>query len=253
MMENILSLKGKSALITGGGTGIGLGIAKTFATAGANVVITGRRTDVLIDAVKQIGDGARYYVNDIARQHELSELVNKIEREVGPIDILVNNAGQHLKKPMSDTTDEEFLSVLQVHLLSVFSLSREVANRMRERKSGSIIFISSMSAVMGMTQVVAYTTAKTAILGLMRAMMAEYSADNIRVNAIAPGWIESDMMFKAINADEQRKQKIMNRIPFNRFGKPQDIGNAALFLASDAAAYITGVFLPVDGGAAQGF
>ena len=252
-MENILSLKGKSALITGGGTGIGLGIAKTFATAGANVVITGRRTDVLIDAVKQIGDGARYYVNDIARQHELSELVNKIEREVGPIDILVNNAGQHLKKPMSDTTDEEFLSVLQVHLLSVFSLSREVANRMRERKSGSIIFISSMSAVMGMTQVVAYTTAKTAILGLMRAMMAEYSADNIRVNAIAPGWIESDMMFKAINADEQRKQKIMNRIPFNRFGKPQDIGNAALFLASDAAAYITGVFLPVDGGAAQGF
>jgi gluconate 5-dehydrogenase len=253
MIENILNLQGKVALVTGGGTGIGLGIAQTFAAAGATVVITGRRADVLADAVKQIGSSARYYVNDIAQQQQLGHFTDQIEKEVGPIDILVNNAGQHLKKPMSVTTDEEFLSVLQVHLLSVFSLSREVANRMRERKRGSIIFISSMSAVMGMTQVVAYTTAKTAIIGLMRAMMAEYSTDNIRVNAIAPGWIESEMMFKAINADEQRKQKIMNRIPFNRFGKPQDIGNAALFLASDAAAYITGVFLPVDGGAANGF
>ncbi|WP_207429371.1 SDR family NAD(P)-dependent oxidoreductase [Pedobacter sp. SYSU D00535] len=252
-MENILSLEGKVALITGGGSGIGLGIAETFAKAGARVVITGRREDVLQHAVEKVGNGACYYAQDISLQKEVPALVDKIEREVGPIDILVNNAGQHLKKPAGVTTDEEFLSVLQVHLLSVFTLSREVANRMSQRKSGNIILISSMSAFMGMSQVVAYTTAKTALIGLMRAFMADYSLDNIRINAIAPGWIESDMMFKAIQSDEKRREKIMNRIPFQRFGKPQDIGNAALFLASDAAAYITGVLLPVDGGAAFAF
>jgi NAD(P)-dependent dehydrogenase (short-subunit alcohol dehydrogenase family) len=252
-MNDILSIKGKTALITGGGTGIGLGIAEAFSRAGACVVITGRRESVLQEAVEKIGNGARYYVQDISVQKDLGVFVDKIEREVGCIDILVNNAGQHLKKSMGLTTDEEFLNILQVHLLSVFSLSREVANRMSQRNRGNIILISSMSAVMGMSEVVAYSTAKTALIGLMRGIMADYSLYNIRVNAIAPGWIESDMMYKAINADEKRRHKIMNRIPFNRFGKPSDIGNAALFLASEAAAYITGVFLPVDGGAAHGF
>ncbi len=252
-MNDILSLKGKIALITGGGTGIGFGIAEAFTKAGAMVIITGRRESVLQDAVEKLGPTAKYYVQDISIQKEIGAFIDKIENEVGGIDILVNNAGQHLKKSMSITTDEEFLSILQVHLLSAFSLSRELANRMSERKSGNIILISSMSAVMAMSEVIAYTTAKTALIGLMRGIMAEYSLSNIRVNAIAPGWIESDMMFKAIQSDEKRRQKIMNRIPFNRFGKPQDIGNAALFLASEASAYITGVFLPVDGGAANGF
>jgi gluconate 5-dehydrogenase len=124
---------------------------------------------------------------------------------------------------------------------------------MSQRKKGNIILISSMSAVMGMSQIVAYSTAKTALIGLMRGFMADYSADNIRINTIAPGWIESDMMFNAIKSDENRRQKIMSRIPFNRFGKPHDIGNAALFLASEASAYVTGVLLPVDGGAAYAF
>ena len=252
-MNNILSLEGKVALVTGGGSGLGFGIAEAFAKSGARVVITGRRASVLQQAVETIGSNATYFVQDVSVQKELGAFVDKVEKEVGPIDILVNNAGQHLKKPTAQTTDEEFLSILQVHLLSVFTLSREVANRMSQRKSGNIILISSMSAVIGMSKVVAYTTAKTALIGLMRGIMADYSEDNIRINAIAPGWIESDMLYKALNADEQRKQKIMNRIPFNRFGKPHDIGNAALFLASDAAAYITGVFLPVDGGAAFAF
>jgi gluconate 5-dehydrogenase len=252
-MNNILSLEGKVALITGGGSGIGLGIAEAFAQAGARVVITGRRESVLQQAVDKIGNNAHYFVQDISIQKDLGPFVDKVEREVGCIDILVNNAGQHLKKPTGITTDEEFLNILQVHLLSVFSLSREVANRMSQRKKGNIILISSMSAVMGMSQVVAYSTAKTALIGLMRGIMADYSADNIRINTIAPGWIESDMMFNAIRSDENRRQKIMNRIPFNRFGKPEDIGNAALFLASEASSYVTGVLLPVDGGAAYAF
>lgn len=252
-MSDILSVKGKIVLITGGGTGIGLGIAGTFARAGATVVITGRREAILQDAVARIGGGARYFVQDISVQSELGAFVERVESEVGAIDMLVNNAGQHLKKPMDATTDEEFLNILQVHLLGAFSLSREVARRMSRRKRGNIILISSMAAIMGMGEVVAYSTAKTALIGLMRGMMADYSRYNIRINTIAPGWIESDMMFQAIRSDENRRRKIMERIPFNRFGKPDDIGNAALFLASDAAAYITGVFLPVDGGAAHAF
>jgi NAD(P)-dependent dehydrogenase (short-subunit alcohol dehydrogenase family) len=172
---------------------------------------------------------------------------------MGPITILVNNAGRHLKKHMSETTDEEYLAVLQTNLLSVFTLSREVANRMSERRKGTIILISSMSAVMGMDRVIAYTTAKTALIGLMRGMVADYSKYGIRVNAIAPGWIESDMLYKAIDADPERKAKIMGRIPVKQFGKPADIGNAALFLASGAATYVNGLFMPVDGGAAYAF
>ena len=110
-----------------------------------------------------------------------------------------------------------------------------------------------MTAVMGMEQVVAYSTGKTAILGMMRGMVAELATENIRINTIAPGWIETPMLHKAIDNDPPRKQKILNRIPSNTFGKPEDIGHAALYLASDAGKYINGVFLPVDGGAVGGF
>jgi len=253
MMDNLLSLTGEISLITGGGTGIGFGIATAFVKAGAKVVISGRKEEVLKKAVAELGENACYFVNDISQQKAIPDFVNQVENQVGPISILVNNAGRHLKKPMSETTDEEYLAVLQTNLLSVFSLSREVANRMSERQRGSVILISSMSAVMGLDRVIAYTTAKTALIGLMRGMVADYSKYGIRVNAIAPGWIESDMLYKAIDADPERKAKIMNRIPVKQFGKPADIGNAALFLASIAATYVNGLFMPVDGGAAYAF
>ena len=253
MINNLLSLTEEICLITGGGTGIGFGIAAAFVQAGARVVISGRKEAVLRQAVAALGPKASYVVNDISRQQDIPAFVQQVEAQVGPISILVNNAGRHLKKPMSQTTDEEYLAVLQTNLLSVFTLSREVANRMSTRKKGAIILISSMSAVMGMDQVIAYTTAKTALIGLMRGMVADYSRYGIRVNAIAPGWIESDMLYKAIAADPERKAKIMARIPFKHFGKPEDIGHAALFLASGAAAYVNGILMPVDGGAAYAF
>jgi NAD(P)-dependent dehydrogenase (short-subunit alcohol dehydrogenase family) len=252
-MNNLLSLAGEVSLITGGGTGIGFGIAAAFVQAGARVIISGRKEEVLKKAVAELGDNAGYIVNDISEQKNIPDFVQQVESRMGPITILVNNAGRHLKKHMSETTDEEYLAVLQTNLLSVFSLSREVANRMRERRKGTILLISSMSAVMGMDRVIAYTTAKTALIGLMRGMVADYSKYGIRVNAIAPGWIESDMLYKAIADDPERKAKIMGRIPVKQFGKPADIGNAALFLASGAAAYVNGLFMPVDGGAADAF
>lgn len=254
MSESVFSLKGKTALITGGGTGIGLGIARVFVAAGAKVVISGRTEATLQKAVSELGDNSLYVLNDVTDLKSLPAFVAEVEKLAGPISVLVNNAGRHLKKHSSETTDEEFFQVINTNLLSVFALSREVANRMVEHQiPGSIIMITSMAAVMGIDRVVAYTTAKTGMVGLMRGLMADYAKYGIRINAIAPGWIETNMSRKALENDPPRMQKVISRIPVAKMGKPSDIGNAALFLAADASAYINGAHLPVDGGAAFSF
>lgn len=247
------SLKGKRAVITGGGSGLGYGIAKAYLEAGARVIIIGKNLQKLIQAKAELGASCEYIQFDVTNLSKIPELVTEAEAKIGPTNILVNCAGVHLKKNALDTSDADFLEILNVHLLSVFALTREFAKGMTDRKEGCIILISSMSAVMGMKQVVAYSTGKTAIIGMMRSMVAELAIDNIRINTIAPGWIDTPMLHKAIDHDEPRKQKILNRIPNNTFGQPEDIGYAALYLASDAAKYVNGVFLPVDGGAAGGF
>lgn len=246
-------LTGKTALITGGGSGLGYGIAKVFVNAGARVVIVGQNTDKLKKARQTLGEAVQYVQMDITKLDEIPAMVEFVETEFGPIDFLINNAGKHLKKPVIETSDAEYLNILQVHLLASFSLMREVGKRMMNRKGGAIVMISSMSAVMSMDKVVAYSTAKTAVIGLMRGVLAEFSSYNIRVNAIAPGWIDTSMLHVAIDTDDERKAKILNRIPTHRFGEPDDIGYATLYLCSDAGKYVNGIFLPVDGGAASGF
>jgi len=247
------NLRGKIAVVTGGGSGIGFGIAKVFIEAGASVVIIGQNKQKLTDAQSALGTNCHQLSFDVTNLDKIPTLVEEIEEKFGAVDILVNCAGIHLKKFALETSDEEFLSVLNVNLLSVFALTREFAKPMIERKQGSIILISSLSSVIGMKQVVAYSTSKTAILGMMRSIVAELAIDNIRINTIAPGLIETPMLHKAIDNDEPRKQKIFNRIPNSKFGWPEDIGYAALYLASDAAKYVNGIFLPVDGGAIGGF
>ncbi len=253
MGQEAFSLEGKTALITGGGTGIGLGIAKEFVNAKAKVILTGRREDVLKNACEALGENAHYVVSDLSILGGIPALVTNIESKFGTIDILVNNAGIHLKKWAQETTDEEFLKIIQTNLLSVFALTREVAKGMLERKSGSIILISSMAGLFGIDRVSAYGTSKTALIGLMNNLVTEYSRDNVRINCIAPGWITSDMFLNAINQDQERKQKIINRIALPDFGKPEDIGNAAIYLSSQAGRYVTGIVLPVDGGATVNF
>ncbi len=253
MAPNPFSLTNKTALITGGGTGIGLGIAQCMIQAGARVILTGRREDVLREAVAQLGEQAVYRVLDLDEQAALPGAVQDMEKHYGPLDILVNNAGIHLKKYAQETSDAEFLRVIQTNVLSAFSLTRECARGMIARQRGSIIFISSMAALFGIDRVVAYSTAKTALTGMVHTLMTEYSPHHVRVNAIAPGWIESAMFLNAVNADPERKQKIVNRIAMPGFGRPEDIGHAAVFLSSEAGRYITGVVLPVDGGGAMNF
>jgi NAD(P)-dependent dehydrogenase (short-subunit alcohol dehydrogenase family) len=250
---NKFSLEGKIALVTGGGAGIGLAIAECFIEAGATVVITGRREEVLKETAKTLSSKVHVRVNDITNLDSLPALVDDIETNIGAIDILVNNAGVNQKKPAVDVTNEEFDRIIQTNLYGVFALTREVGKKMTARKSGSIIMISSMAAYYGIDRVVSYTASKTGVEGLVMAFSSEFGKDNVRVNAIAPGFIETNMMLTAMNSDPSRKDKAFDKIHLNRWGKIKDVGYAAVFLASDASAYITSVSLPVDGGNSKGF
>ena len=243
------SLENKLAIITGGGTGIGFGIARTFVNAGARVIIIGRRLEVLEDAVEKLGSNAYCLQFDVTKSENIPALIEHIESEYGPVQILVNNAGKHLKKWAQDTTVTEFNEIIQNNVISAFSLTIACAAHMMKRQSGSILMISSMTAFFGMEKVVAYGTSKSALTGLINGLVTEYSKYNIRVNGIAPGWITSDIFFKAIESDDVRRRKIVNRIAMDGFGSAEDIGYAAQYLCSDAARYVTGVILPVDGGA----
>lgn len=143
--------------------------------------------------------------------------------------------------------------MLNTHLYGAFALTRAAIPGMAGKGGGSILFISSMNALIGMPRTVAYSAAKTAYLGMVRSLATELAEENIRVNAIAPGWIESDLLAQALSKDPARKKKILDRTPMHRFGAPEDIGRAAVYLCSPAARFVTGVVLPVDGGASIGF
>lgn len=244
---------GKVAIVTGGGSGIGLAIAKKFVEAGIQTVIVGRDEQKLNDAKAQLGELCYPMPCDVSNLSSIPAFVEKVITQFGQIDILVNNAGINMKKDFTEVTDEEFQRVIMTNLNSVFAMSREVVKQMLKKGSGSIINISSMAAQYGLPRVIAYTASKTAIDGMTRAMAVELSPKGIRINAIAPGFIETAMTANALNSDPERKQKVFGRTPMGYMGQPADIGDAALFLATDASKYITGVILPVDGGNSIGF
>lgn len=246
-------LDGRVALISGGATGLGYGMADAIVQAGGKVVLLGRREDKLQAAADQLGAAAAFEAFDVTKPAKVDELVARVVARFQKIDILINNAGVHDKREFTQTSLHDFDKVLQTHVYGSFALTRAVVPGMLARGSGHVLFIASMSAFIGMPKIVAYSAAKSAFLGMVRALAAELSPLGVRVNGIAPGWIESEMLHKAIDDDPQRKAKILGRTPMARFGKPEDIGRAAVFLSSDAAAFVNGVILPVDGGASTGF
>ena len=247
-------LHGEVALITGGATGLGLGIARAFVQAGAKVVLAGRRRGELESSVRELGGSACSLVHDVTRTDEAGALVGKAQESAGgPISILVNNAGIHLKKDAVDTGAAEFADVLQTHVLGAHALTAAFLPGMIERRHGSILFIASMASLFGIPKVVAYSAAKSAHLGMVRTLAVETGASGVRVNAIAPGWIDSAMSRQALENDPPRKSKILGRTPLGRLGEVEDIGLAAVYLCSPAASFVTGVVLPVDGGISIGF
>jgi len=247
------SLDGQLAIITGGGTGLGFAMASCLAASGARVVIAGRRADVLQDAAARLGDSVFAEQYDVTELDSAQAFVARVEERYGAPGILINNAGVHVKKTLEEHTIEDFHRTLATHVEGAFAITRAVAPAMKRAGRGSILFTASMSSLIGMPRIVAYSAAKSAYLGMVRSLAAELGGCNVRVNAIAPGWIETPMLHQALDGDPERRQKILDRTPQQRFGSPEDIGWAAAFLCSPAASFINGVVLPVDGGASIGF
>ena len=216
------------------------------------------RDEYLAENVFFVPQVARWsHIHNSAKLPSVGEIIDEameaIEKEIGPIEILVNNAGIHNKKPSIEVTDAEFHMVMDTNINSVFALTRTVLKYMMPRGKGSVISISSMAALFGITQVVAYSSAKTALLGMTRSLASEYSHTGVRFNAIAPGFIETKMFLDIMEKDPMRKEKILSRTPARRFGTTEDVAYAAVYLASDVSNFITGICLPVDGGNSIGF
>jgi NAD(P)-dependent dehydrogenase (short-subunit alcohol dehydrogenase family) len=248
-----MDLKNKTAIITGGASGLGLAATKKFIENNIRTIIIGRNEENLAEVSKSLGKLCSYKVFDLSNLKGIPGLVNELTTELGQIDILVNNAGINQKKPFTEVTDEDFQQVILTNLTSVFVLSREVAKSMLQYKNGCIVNISSMAAQYGIPYVIAYTAAKTGIEGMTKAMAVELSPQGIRVNCVAPGFIETKMSAKALDNDPQRKQKVLSRTPMGKLGVPEDVADAIHYLSSDGAKYLTGVILPVDGGNSIGF
>ncbi|MBK5271770.1 MAG: SDR family oxidoreductase [Bacteroidia bacterium] len=243
----------KVAIVTGGASGIGLAIVEKFVSNDIQTIVIGRDKTKLQNVKEQLGDLCHIISFDLNNLSAIPSLIIDIIKQFRQIDILVNNAGINMKKEFTDVTDEEFEKIILTNVRSMFSISREVVKEMIKKEKGSIINISSMASQYGLPKVIAYTASKSAIEGMTRAMAVELSPKGIRVNCIAPGFIATDMSAKALNGDPERKQKVMSRTPMGYMGDPEDIADAALYLANGEAKYITGVILPVDGGNSIGF
>ncbi len=243
----------KIAIVTGGATGLGHAIAHRFVQSGIRVILVGRTEATLKEACDALGSLSEYVVLDLTNLDEFPRVVKNIADKWGQVDILVNNAGIHLKKAMLEVSDEDYGRIILTNQTAVFAFSREIAGLMIRQGGGAILNISSMASQYGIPMVIAYTAAKSAIEGMTRAMAVELSPLGIRVNCLAPGFIRTNMSAKALDNDPERKKKVLGRTPMGRLGEPSEVAEAAYFLVSDAASFITGVVLPVDGGNSIGF
>ena len=246
----VFDLTGQRAIVTGASRGLGRHFALTLARAGAQVALAARGIDRLATAVKaieELGGCAVAVQVDVADRESIGECVETAENTFGPINILINNAGIAVTKPMLEHTEEDWDSVLDANLKGVWLMAQEVARRMvRREQSGSIINIASVLGERGIAQLPGYCASKGGIINLTRAMAVELAPHGIRVNTIAPGYIETDMnrQFFATQAG----QRLIKRIPQRRLGQVEDLDGVLLLLASDASRYITGSVITVDGG-----
>lgn len=248
-LHSLFSVKDKVALITGGRRGLGRGMAQALGKAGAKIAIAAKSSldpDIQKDPSFD-GTEAVYFPVDLEVRDSRSHLVEDVVKRFGGIDILINCAGIQHRQPAIDFSLEKWDSIISIMLTSVFELSQNAARVMREKQKGKIINIASVSSFQGGWTVPAYTAAKHGIAGLTKALANEWAAHGINVNAIAPGYFDTDMC-ATIRNDPVRESKITERIPQGRWGRPEDLAGALLFLASDASAYVHGHILVVDGG-----
>tara|TARA_R110002051_G_scaffold80954_3_gene144997 strand:- start:14174 stop:14938 length:765 start_codon:yes stop_codon:yes gene_type:complete len=250
MILDTFRLDGRVALVTGSTRGLGQGAAIALAEAGADIALLDRGdASETADRIRALGRRVHLMQCDFvsATPEQLHAAVDETVAELGSIDILVNNAGTIRRSPAVDYAADDWRDVLAVNLDAVFHLSQAAGRRMLDQGYGRIINIASMLSFQGGVFVPAYTASKHAVAGLTKALANEWAASGVTVNAIAPGYMATDNT-AAIRADEEREKSIVARIPAGRWGTPGDLQGAFVFLASDAASYVTGATLPVDGG-----
>ena len=247
----IFDLTGRLAVVTGASRGIGMAMATALARAGADIVAVSARlkasgSDVQA-TVEEAGRGFTAIQADFGDHDQVLELASTLRHLGRPVDILVNNAGTIAREPAKSHPDDMWRQVLEVNLTSQFTLTREVGGTMLERGHGKVIFTASLMSFQGGINVPSYAASKSGLAGLTRALANEWAARGVNVNAIAPGYIETDNT-QPLRNDPVRRTGIADRIPAGRWGVPEDLGGATVFLASAASDYVHGVVLPVDGG-----
>jgi len=242
-------LKNKVAIITGGTRGIGLEIARLFKENNAEVIIFGSKkesVDNAIQALNKEGHQLIGYCPNLSNYNEIETTIKEINQKYGHIDILVNNAGISANKKIEDTTSEDFSKIMDLNVNVIINMSKAVIPYMKEQKNGVILNTSSMVSIYGQPSGVGYPASKFAVNGITKSLSRELASSNIRVNAVAPGITNTEMV---ASLPKEMIEPLIKTIPLGRIGEPRDIANAFLFLASDMASYITGVILSVDGAA----
>ncbi|MDQ0462335.1 2-deoxy-D-gluconate 3-dehydrogenase [Caulobacter ginsengisoli] len=244
----MFDLSGKTALVTGANTGLGQAIAQALAGAGADIVAVGRSAPADTEAaVRAAGRSFLFLEADLTSQAGFAEIVSRCEKEVGAPDILVNNAGTIRRADAVDFSEADWDEVMNVNLKSAFFLTQAVGRGMIARGAGKVINIASMLSFQGGIRVASYTASKSGIAGLTKLLANEWAGKGVNVNAIAPGYFSTNNT-EALRNDETRSRDILARIPAGRWGKPSDLGGAAVFLAAPASDYVHGAIIPVDGG-----
>jgi NAD(P)-dependent dehydrogenase (short-subunit alcohol dehydrogenase family) len=242
-----MRMAGKTAIVTGGGSGIGKAIAAAFAREGAQVVICGREARKLEQAVTEIGPQCLAVAADVSHTDDINSLVDQTVRKFKQLDVLVNNAGILLPGTAESLTNDQWERTYNTNVRAVWQLSRAALPHMRRAGKGSIINIASVLSSLGARNRVAYAASKGAVLAMSRAMALDHAEENIRINCICPGIVETEMV-ATFNLDEKARQQRIAAHPMGRFGQPEDIAGLAVFLASDEASWITGAAFPADGG-----
>lgn len=244
-------LSDKAAIVTGGNGGIGLGMARGLAQAGASILIVGRnekKNEAAVKALRTLGGKAEPFKADVTSETQCAAMVDAAIGRFGRIDALFNNAGINIRKAPQDLALEEWRQVLDTNLTSAFLCSKAVHAAMKAAGGGKIVNTGSMLSIFGVRFAPAYGASKGGIVQLTKSLAAAWAADNIQVNAVLPGWIDTELTVKAREQVPELHENVVRRTPAGRWGRPEDHEGVAVFLASAASDFITGASIPVDGG-----
>jgi 2-dehydro-3-deoxy-D-gluconate 5-dehydrogenase len=244
----LFDLNGRVAVVTGGNGGIGLGMARGLASAGANIVVAARNAEKADAAIAALGGKSAFIAFDVADEDSCRALIDETAARFGRLDILVNNAGTSIRKPPESYTAAEWHTVLDTNLTGAFLCSQAAHPVMKRGGGGKIINIGSMFALFGSAYAAPYAASKGALVQLTKSLAAAWAADNIQVNAVLPGWIDTELTRDARQQVAGLHEKVLARTPAGRWGVPGDLAGVAVFLASVASDFVTGAAIPVDGG-----